>query len=149
LCLPLLCYVIESTLPSRFATRRSAVRSRSAPPILDNVVPGIWRDVGQDFSQIFSVTKFKGDGVHPNRHSLRNFQIMDDDSSQDYLQRSCSVMKLSYRLRWHTANPGSGAQIRRDIQTTILKLMTRPLDEMWVVANCVQLLFRDTQGART
>jgi len=74
---------------------------------------------------------------------------MDDDSSQDYLQRSCSVMKLSYRLRWHTANPGSGAQIRRDIQTTILKLMTRPLDEMWVVANCVQLLFRDTQGART
>jgi hypothetical protein len=50
-------------------------------------------------------------------------------------------MKLSRRLRWHTANPGSGAQIRMNIQTSTLKLMTRPLDEMSVVTNCVQLLF--------
>ena len=66
---------------------------------------------------------------------------MDDDSSQDDLRRSCSVMKLSRRLRWHTANPGSGAQIRMNIQTSTLKLMTRPLDEKSVVTNCVQLLF--------
>jgi hypothetical protein len=86
----------------------------------------IWRDVRLGFcADFFSVKKFKGDGVHPNRRSLRKIQIMDDDSSQDYLRRSCSVMKLSRQLRWHTANLKSGAQIRIKTPPTAVKMITR------------------------
>ena len=123
MCLPLLCYVIESTLRSRFATRRSAVRSRSAPPIIAKVSRNIGGTLAYDLRRFGSAKKFKGDGVHPNRHSLRNIQMMDDDSSQDYLQRSRSVMKLLSQLIWHTANLKSGAQIRMKIQPVAVKMV--------------------------
>lgn len=49
--------------------------------------------------------------------------MMDDDSSQVYLQRSRSVMKLLSQLIWHTANLKSEAQISMKIQPVAVKMV--------------------------
>jgi hypothetical protein len=108
-CFPSFCVLNSSAklLKARCEAISQRGGQRFDPAQLHQSLPG--------FAQILSIKKFKGDGVHPNRHSLRDIQFMDDDSSQDCLRRSGSFMKLLHPFRGHPSTLKFKPQIRTNL----------------------------------